>query len=158
MVNRVIASDSYSCAIKLHAVVIRFLAPDMLEDITDLELCQDIVIDGEVDGGLRAYRVAISAGLHVFLRARAHAQGQHLADEAFRILEGDMAVTLREHPLVPYYLSILGEVPLAVFRGQRAAVALVEVALCHYCFLVKYTSHITNKSLLHIWNHLMRYR
>ena len=69
-VNRFIACDTYLSAIKLHAMVIHFLAPGMLEYIADLELCQDIVIDGEVDGGLRAYRVAVSAGLHVFPRAR----------------------------------------------------------------------------------------
>lgn len=67
---RFIACDTYSSAIKLHGMAIHFLAPGMLEYIADLELCQDIVIDGEVDGGLRAYRVAVSAGLHVFLRAR----------------------------------------------------------------------------------------
>lgn len=44
-----IVCDTFSSAIKLHAMDILFLAPGMLEDVPDFEFCQDIVIDGEVD-------------------------------------------------------------------------------------------------------------
>ena len=49
MAIQFIACDTYSSAIKLHAMVILFLASCMLEDVPDFEFCQDIVIDGEVD-------------------------------------------------------------------------------------------------------------